>query len=147
MFLGEDKKEKIVASTSRTVSQSCARQLWNKLSDMFGADKRSLALFRFFISMVVIGDLIDRAQDLRAHYTDWGIYPRWDTIRLHTNQYFFIVHFINGDIPFMAILFILHGLFAFLYGIGWHTKLFGFLTWYVYLLDFSFFFSFSLFNQ
>jgi hypothetical protein len=125
----EEDKEQKVAATIQT--PGLGQRVWNKLADIFGADKRSLAFFRFFISMVVIGDLIDRGQDLRAHYTDWGIFPRWDAIRYTTNEYFYIVHFINGDVPFMALLFILHGLFAFCYAIGWHTKLSGFLTWYM----------------
>jgi hypothetical protein len=124
----EDKEQKILSTTSHQ-NLNCRQRIWNKVINVLGVDKRSLALYRFFVSLVVIGDLIDRSQDLRAHYTDWGIFPRWDTIRFHSNQFFFSVHFINGDVPFMAILFILHGLFAFCYAIGWHTKLFGFLTW------------------
>lgn len=38
----------------------------------FGLDARSLALFRFVIGCVVIGDLIDRAAHLTDHFTDQG---------------------------------------------------------------------------
>src|SRR5262245_4402773 len=45
-----------------------------------GIDPRSLALFRIGISAVLLCDLISRAGDLRAHYTDWGILPRWAVV-------------------------------------------------------------------
>jgi hypothetical protein len=39
-------------------------------------DPRSLGLFRIGIAAVLVCDLVSRATDLRAHYTDWGILPR-----------------------------------------------------------------------
>lgn len=39
---------------------------------LFGLDVRSLAAYRIAVGLVVIGDLLDRAHDLKAHYTDQG---------------------------------------------------------------------------
>ncbi len=42
-------------------------------------DARSLGLFRIGIAAVLLCDLVSRAADLRAHYSDWGVLPRWAT--------------------------------------------------------------------
>ena len=41
---------------------------------LFGLDVRSMALYRIMLGLVMIGDLLDRAHDLRAHYTDEGVH-------------------------------------------------------------------------
>jgi hypothetical protein len=43
---------------------------------VFGLDLRSLALFRIGLALILLFDLYYRALDLRAFYTDWGLYPR-----------------------------------------------------------------------
>ena len=45
--------------------------------DAVGIDSRSLGLFRIGIAAVLLCDLGSRAADLRAHYSDWGVMPRW----------------------------------------------------------------------
>ena len=42
---------------------------------LFGIDLRSLAIFRIGIAAIVVIDLICRAADLEAHYTDVGVLP------------------------------------------------------------------------
>ena len=44
---------------------------------IFGLDVRSLALFRVMLGLVMIGDLMNRAIDLHAHYTDSGTRACW----------------------------------------------------------------------
>jgi hypothetical protein len=44
--------------------------IWRRVEEIFGLDLRSLALFRIMVGLTIIGDLIDRATDLRAHYSD-----------------------------------------------------------------------------
>lgn len=41
--------------------------------ELFGLDVRSLALFRFVLGLIVLGDLIDRGVYLTEHYTDDGM--------------------------------------------------------------------------
>ena len=41
----------------------------SKWHELFGMDKRSLALFRVCLALVVLMDVVDRVGDLRAHYT------------------------------------------------------------------------------
>ena len=52
----------------------------------FGADIRSLALLRFLLGMTVAGDLLDRARDLSAHYTDHGIVSRELVLQTFWNE-------------------------------------------------------------
>ena len=49
------------------------------LAQLFGVDLRSLALFRVAIAVVVLVDLVVRADDLTALYTDVGVLPRSDS--------------------------------------------------------------------
>ncbi|NET13417.1 MAG: hypothetical protein F6K08_11435, partial [Okeania sp. SIO1H6] len=43
------------------------------LEKLFGLDLRSLALFRIGLALIIITDLIIRAGDLTAHYSDAGV--------------------------------------------------------------------------
>ena len=52
-----------------------ASSISSKLDDWFAVDLRSLAAFRIALASVLLYDLIDRARDLRAHYTDAGLLP------------------------------------------------------------------------
>ena len=52
-----------------------ASPLRARLEQFFAIDLRSLALFRIALALVLFYDLIDRARNLRAHYTDAGTLP------------------------------------------------------------------------
>lgn len=43
---------------------------------VFGADLRSLALFRIAMALIVLWDVVNRVPNLRIHYTDAGVMPR-----------------------------------------------------------------------
>ena len=47
-----------------------------KVGEFFGADLRSLAAFRIALALLVLADLLNRARDLTADYTDFGVTPR-----------------------------------------------------------------------
>ena len=49
---------------------------------LFSIDLRSLAAFRMALGVLLLADLVMRAQDLSAHYTDWGVLPR-DILSAH----------------------------------------------------------------
>ncbi len=53
-----------------------SRPLSRYLERAYGLDLRSLALFRIGLAALILGDLIWRARDLRAFYTDFGVLPR-----------------------------------------------------------------------
>ncbi len=95
---------------------------------VFSIDLRSLALFRMGLGLLLLADLIDRARDLRVHYTDWGVAPRY-AIDLFANEWQWSLHFISGRAEVMAALFVLAGVFALMLFAGYRTRLATVLSW------------------
>ncbi|EGC28926.1 hypothetical protein DICPUDRAFT_59115 [Dictyostelium purpureum] len=102
-----------------------------KMTCMFGMDYRSLALFRVAMALCIIGDLIERATDLRVMYTDYGVFPRHLITERYMSNYFFVIHLMNTSFHFQAFLFTLHGVFAFLMLIGYRTRTMAALSWFM----------------
>lgn len=98
---------------------------------IFGLDLRSLALFRVAIGLVIIADLIDRGQDLTAHYTDIGLLPRTALIQHFMNTWGVCLHLVTGTFAGMAVLFVLQGWVAFLLAIGYRTRLMAVVSWFL----------------
>lgn len=94
------------------------------MKSIYSIDKRSMALFRLFYGIMIIFDLIDRAQFLEAHYTNEGLVDLKDLLRDRI-----IVHRIYPSYYFQLGLFILHGLFALCFAIGYKTKLMTVINW------------------
>ena len=44
--------------------------------ELFGIDTRSLAVFRIGLALAILADLLIKAPDLIAFYTDDGVLPR-----------------------------------------------------------------------
>src|SRR3954468_22815979 len=51
-------------------------QVKARLTMIFSADLRSLALLRIGIALLVLVDLLQRSQDLMTFYGDDGVFPR-----------------------------------------------------------------------
>lgn len=85
---------------------------------MYRLDKRSLALYRFFLGIVIIGELIWRSFNLRIHYTREGL--KIDNKR---SNFYLTIHSLSGAVEYQVTLFILHGILAFMFSIGFYTKL------------------------
>ena len=98
------------------------------LSAVFGIDTRSLAVFRIGLALTILLDLVLRAQDLGAHYTDAGVLPRallaaevgsripWAPVLLNLNP-----HFLFGGLIGQALVFVAAGATAVLLLVGWRT--------------------------
>lgn len=100
-----------------------------KIKELCGIDIRSLALFRIGLALMLLGDLITRARDLQAHYTDDGVLPR-DLLNSGILEHWIIsFHSISGLWEVQLILFILAGLFAFALLIGYYTRIASILSW------------------
>jgi hypothetical protein len=95
------------------------------LREMFSLDLRSLALLRVGLAFLVLVDWLDRAPDLRAHYSDQGIVPR-DVI---TGVQPLSVYLFSGDVWFGALLTAVACLFALLLFVGWRTPFVTLLNW------------------
>lgn len=101
----------------------------NTLSQLFGIDLRSLALFRVCLGTIVLLDLFSRARYLTAHYTDRGVMPRdaLDAWLLHPAQWTF--HALSGSAAWQVLLFLVAGAFAVGMILGWRTRWMVFFTW------------------
>src|SRR5262245_42318967 len=91
----------------------------SKLAELFGLDLRSLAVFRIGLALLLLSDLVGRAADLVAHYSDDGVLPR---SAIATPRYVSL-HLLDGSADFQAALFVLAGLFAAALLVGWWTRL------------------------
>ncbi len=94
-------------------------------------DLRSLALLRILIGSLLIVNLYVRAQDLVAHYTDFGLLPRSDLLARQSNEWFISIHLLNGSWQIQALLFLIAGFFALLLILGYRTKLATFISWFL----------------
>ncbi len=98
------------------------------IRDVFGMDLRTMALFRVGLGLLLIVDLILRARDLRAHYTDFGILPRAAAIDM-LSPGAFSLHLLNGSVWFQSGLFVLAGVFAAMLMAGWRTRIATVASW------------------
>ena len=100
----------------------------DRLKTIFSIDLRSLALFRIGLAVLIIADLISRARDLSAFYTDGGVLSRAESI---ANSHFLQVslYWISGNQWIVGGLFVLAGLVALLLGLGYRTRLMAILSW------------------
>ena len=92
-------------------------------------DLRSLALFRIGLGLLIIADLLNRAEYLRAHYTDFGVLPRSVFFEKFAHAFHFSFHFASGTMTLQVIFFIVSALCAIFLIAGYKTRLFTVLSW------------------
>ncbi|KYR01403.1 hypothetical protein DLAC_01993 [Tieghemostelium lacteum] len=102
-----------------------------KMQQMFGMDLRSVALFRIVMALCVIGDIIERLTDLKMHYTEEGIIPRHLIITKYSSNLFFPIQLVNQSYYFQLFLFLIHLVFGVMLLIGYRTRLFACLCWFM----------------
>src|SRR5215469_6620768 len=101
----------------------------------FAIDVRSLAVFRIAMATVFLIDLADRARDLAAHYTDWGVFPRAARAVMDTNgstesgSWAWSLHMATGTSCGQAAIFLATALFGIWLLIGYCTRLAAFMCW------------------
>lgn len=100
-----------------------------KIRELFSIDTRSLALFRMGIALVLLWDLVDRSQDLVAHYTDFGVLPRDVAISSLLAPWNISFHLISGNWQIQLLLFVVAAFFALTLLIGYKTRLSTILSW------------------
>ncbi|KAM9980601.1 hypothetical protein ACTFIY_002906 [Dictyostelium cf. discoideum] len=125
------KMKKPPTSLKNSISKNTLKKIQHKLTLMFGMDYRSLALFRVTMALCVIGDVIERSTDLRVMYSEYGMMPRHLIVSRFSSNYFAPIHLINTSVVFQAFLFALHIVFALCMMVGYRTKLFSILTWFM----------------
>jgi hypothetical protein len=110
-------------------SSPIRRRARDKIIDVFGADLRSLALFRVVLALLVLADLASRATDLYQHYTDAGVLPRTVLIEEVLSPWAFSLNLMNGQPFFQALLFVAAALAALGMLVGYRTRLMTIVVW------------------
>ncbi len=95
------------------------------LRNLFAIDPRSLALFRIAIGLLLLADLLVRATDLTAMYTDDGMFPRAVIHHHFTSIWIWSFHFGSGTWAFQAVLFGIAAVLALALLVGFKTVLRG----------------------
>jgi hypothetical protein len=105
------------------------RRVRAKIVEVFGADLRSLAIFRVVLALLVLADLASRATDLYQHYTDAGVLPRTVLVGEVLSPWAFSLNLMNGGAFFQALLFGGATLAALGMLFGFRTRLMIFVVW------------------
>ena len=96
---------------------------------VFSIDYRSLAIFRIALALLILFDLSFRARALVAHYTNSGVLFTSAIADYYGHSSFWSFHLLSGSLWFQIVLFIIAAVFAFFLLIGWHSRIFMFLSW------------------
>jgi hypothetical protein len=111
------------------VPGAASRKPGGILRCLFGIDVRSLALFRVMIAIALLGDLLNRARDLEAHYADTGVLPRDVLISEWASAGHISLHLMNGSVAGQAMLFSLAAALALCLLVGFRTRVAAFGSW------------------
>jgi len=98
--------------------------IWKRtLGSLFGLDPRSLALFRMAMGALLLADLAIRATDLKAMYTDEGMFSRGEICFHYTTIWNWSFHFGSGSWTYQAMLFGIAAALALALVAGFETRL------------------------
>jgi hypothetical protein len=100
-----------------------------KLEDIFGIDIRALVAFRISMGLLIICDLLVRAQDVVAHYSDFGVLPRNVLLEKFEIPWHFSFYYMSGAAYFQYLVMAVAIGFALCMAIGYRTRLMTFLSW------------------
>jgi hypothetical protein len=96
-------------------------------------DIRALALMRVCLAIVIMLDLSVRISDLEAFYANTGAVPMSMVYQHSWNDYYISLHAISGLWQVQLIFFLAAYFFAAMLMIGYRTKLFTILSWFMLL--------------
>jgi hypothetical protein len=104
-----------------------------RAAELFGADLRSLAVFRIGLALAVLADLGIRAADLRAHYTDAGVLSRPDLLTLFDwlHAWPLCLHLAGGSAWSQAVFFAGAAVAALALLVGHRTTLATVVLWFL----------------
>jgi hypothetical protein len=96
-------------------------------------DIRALALMRMCIATVILLDLSVRISDLEMFYSNSGVVPLAMLFEQAWNKYYISIHTLSGLWKVQLLLFLANYFFAIMLFIGYRTKLFTVLCWFMML--------------
>lgn len=115
--------------TGESISFDRIRERLNlrrRVESRFEVDSRSLAAIRIALGFTLLFDLIHRAGYMEVFYTDSGVYPLIAYENTYTRYNGLSLHAASGELWFQQLLFVVAGIFAVLFIIGYRTRLIGF---------------------
>jgi hypothetical protein len=106
---------------ARALHQRVRRRGRTAVARRFGIDARALAALRISLGVLVFADLLLRAQDLTAFYTDAGVLPR-ELLREQFPVFARLsLHAVSGSAWLQAFLFLVAGASALALLVGYRT--------------------------
>lgn len=102
-----------------------------KIREWFSLDYRSLAVLRIGIGITILADLVQRAGDLRAFYTDSGVLSRSELLRIWQPLWDTSLHMASGMAGFEITLFVIAALLAIMLITGYRTRTAIILSWFL----------------
>ncbi|WP_254863256.1 HTTM domain-containing protein [Halovivax gelatinilyticus] len=115
-------RERIARSVPKSKSD-----LWRAGRERIRIDTRSLAVFRVFVGLLVVADLLLRSRSFSFFYTDDGVITQ-ELARLYAPDHAVSIYYFTSDPTVIAGLFVLQGLFAVQLIVGYKTRLAMILT-------------------
>jgi vitamin K-dependent gamma-carboxylase-like protein len=106
---------------------AAATSFTRALGELFTADTRSLAMARIGVAVTVLVDLVLRAPDLIAFYTDHGLLPRAQWLAAYRHAW--SLHVISGSAVAIGALFAVHALAALALLVGARARLATAVVW------------------
>ena len=113
------------------ISANFIPRFYIRLRNLYGLDARALSLMRVAIALVLLLDLCIRSSSLTEHYTELGVLP-FNALELSFWKagYFSLFQFCD-TYTFALIVFILTGIVYFFLLVGYKTRLFTLLSWFL----------------
>lgn len=99
----------------------------------YSLDPRALSLMRIGVALVVIADLLIRAGDLTAHYTNEGMWPVHLIHNFGWKAGYWSIHELSGSYWWTLSLFFIHFIFALFLLLGYKTRLANLMVWLLYI--------------
>ncbi len=110
-------------------SHKTTQSPWESARTLFAIDPRSLAVFRMAMGALLLADLGIRATDLRAMYTDEGMFPRSEIFFHYTSIWNWSLHLASGSWVYQAALFSGAAVFAVALLAGFKTRFTAIASW------------------
>jgi hypothetical protein len=102
--------------------------VWRRIRARFEVDTRALAAVRILLGLTLLGDLLYRSLWLETFYTDSGVYPLSAAEVTYTQYNGWSLHLLSGELWVQQLLFVVAGLFAVAFVLGYRTRLVGFVS-------------------
>ncbi len=98
------------------------RRAGGYLKDCVRVDTRTLAVFRVFVGLLILGDLFARSRNFEFFYSEAGVLPRDLAVRMSAENAFSFFH-ATTDSTLLLALFVVHALVAIQLILGYKTRI------------------------